>query len=261
MAVFLGTFMREMFFGGDFNEDLVCPEYSDGNRLENLASSYGMHLPEDWHDRLQRFSSDNGIESASHGFKARFIWKDNAKTPNGRTPNRGNILLYQTTALCYLCSDESANVYRISPEDCMKIHANKDTFENIARLVGYHECGHKVSGIPLIICYIFPFLALIDECFAEMYAVKVSGYSREMIKQLFTVWAFNPPDPDIKYLSFEKLRDFILRGRFTETEIRDIARARHAFPLGVWFTIRWYRNRGLWYRQELCANLILDRTA
>ena len=245
IALYLGAIIREMFFSGDFNEELVCSEYSDGNRLETLASSYGMSLPEDWHDRLQRFSSDSGIESASHGFKARFIWEKGNECPNGRAPDRGNILLYQSTALCYLCSDERANVYRISPEDCRKTHAEKSTFEKMARLIGYHECGHKISSIPLLLLYIFPFLHLIEECFAEMYAVKVSGYSREMIAQLYAVRAFDPPGPDACYLSFEKLRDFILRGHFTETEIRDIARARHAFPPGVWFTIMWYRNRGL----------------
>ena len=60
MAVFLGTFMREMFFGGDFNEDLVCPEYSNGNRLENFASSYGMHLPEATKEILVLSDSEYG---------------------------------------------------------------------------------------------------------------------------------------------------------------------------------------------------------
>ena len=243
-VVFLWAIIDVCFIRNYNDTNLITKDYEKGDQFEKLASFYGMVLPEDWKPRLQNFGAENNVKEVSRGHDVLFIW-DKLKYPNGKALYKGHIHLNQASALSYLCSDEQNNVYGISPEDCARICADKVVFEDEVRLIAFHESGHKISSIPYPLILFFPFLSLIDECFADIYAARVSGYSREMIGRIYAVKSFKKHTPSFFYLPFEKRRAFILQGRFTEEDIRAIARNYFVCPFSLWLAIYWYRKHGL----------------
>ena len=133
------------------DREIPCLEFEDKDNFEKLAASYSMELPANWKDQLQKYSAENGIESASHGHRVRFVWRRGEEYPNGKALCKGNIHLNQLSALSYLCSDGDNNVYRFPIEQCRDIHADRDVIAkkrfttplSVILAIKWYE-GHKL---------------------------------------------------------------------------------------------------------------------